>query len=312
MTHIRIIILALLFHLSWNSQAQEIVSDSTTGTVSYKLYRITKNDGAEYIGHILSSNAREVLIETSDLGEIYIPKHEIKEITEIEDINKYIKGKLYKDNRLYSKYLFTNSAIPLEKEDDYFHLTYIALGEGQFALNKNLSLGFVTSYAGVPLMLTPKLGFKVANNIYIGTSVYLGWGSYILPRTFFAAGTLTATFGNKENNFTINVGYGGIYNNILYTPNYPLLSFAGHKRLNSKLFLNTETLFFNSDQFLVGSLMSSVRWMTRHNSCWDFGLTAVYYEDKVSQEREILPFPIPVIKYTQFFMQWVGKKKRDN
>lgn len=46
------------------------------------VYLIEKNDGARYSGHIISSDAREVLIRTFDLGDIFIPKHEIKSITE--------------------------------------------------------------------------------------------------------------------------------------------------------------------------------------------------------------------------------------
>lgn len=42
--------------------------------------KITKNDGAVYIGVILSDDEKGVLLETNNLGKILIPKHEIKSI----------------------------------------------------------------------------------------------------------------------------------------------------------------------------------------------------------------------------------------
>ena len=47
---------------------------------STAIYVVEKNDGSEYVGKIMHSDAREVLIVTPDLGEMVIPKHEIKSI----------------------------------------------------------------------------------------------------------------------------------------------------------------------------------------------------------------------------------------
>jgi len=55
----------------------------TTKTTS-KLYIITTNTGGEFIGKIISHDAKEILIETQDRGQVFIPKFEIKEIKELE------------------------------------------------------------------------------------------------------------------------------------------------------------------------------------------------------------------------------------
>lgn len=49
------------------------------------LYLFKKNDGAEYIGKLLSDDGREILILTEKLGKIFILKSEINSIVVIKD-----------------------------------------------------------------------------------------------------------------------------------------------------------------------------------------------------------------------------------
>ena len=43
-----------------------------------RTFIVTKNDGTEYVGVLISQDEREVLLETKSIGRLYIPKHEIK------------------------------------------------------------------------------------------------------------------------------------------------------------------------------------------------------------------------------------------
>ena len=73
-------ILLVLFILVANLVfAQEQIPDST-------LRVITKFDGTEYIGKIISDDGREVLISTDILGKIYIPKSDITSIINVKFI----------------------------------------------------------------------------------------------------------------------------------------------------------------------------------------------------------------------------------
>lgn len=92
-----IIVLLLCFTFSFvNSQDKKDTSQTQ------KIFRIEKNDGAVYIGNILKRDAREVLLKTEELGELFIPKHEIKSITEItnDDANQHYDD-TYKTQLLY-------------------------------------------------------------------------------------------------------------------------------------------------------------------------------------------------------------------
>lgn len=275
---------------------------SDTLSVSYKIYVVVKNDGTQYMGKILHQDAREVLIETKEIGQVYIPKHEIKEIREVESLKEYVKGTAYMSNRMYSKYFLFNSAIPLEKEDNYMHLYYYLGGEAQFAISENFSLGVATSFLASPLVITPRYGKKVADKLYLGVSAYLGWASWINLETTMAAGFGTITFGDKNNNISLNIGYGGVFvPGDIYTPKYPIVSLGNHTRIGRAAFLNFEAMFFNTDELLAGAIFPSVRWVTKKNSAWDFGLTGVFYENKVNNFSEFLPVPLPTVKFSKFF-----------
>ena len=96
-------------------------AQDTTNTINQnaqKLYLVTKNDGTEYIGFILKQDAREILIVTEDLGEVYIPKHEIKSIREISQ--KDINSGIYKEsNTFYTRYFVTTNGLSMKKGDKY-------------------------------------------------------------------------------------------------------------------------------------------------------------------------------------------------
>ena len=55
-------------------------------------YVITKTNGTEYIGKILSDDGREILVQTENLGKIYIPKADVRSIIAINDAKSVIRG----------------------------------------------------------------------------------------------------------------------------------------------------------------------------------------------------------------------------
>src|SRR5688572_28749291 len=59
---------------------------------SLKTYIVMKHDKTEFIGKILSQDAREVLIETKEMGQIIIPKHEIRSIKEVKPEEMTVAG----------------------------------------------------------------------------------------------------------------------------------------------------------------------------------------------------------------------------
>ena len=66
-------ILLFAFTLLWNVLVAQTNPVDSTVTV-----KIEKFNGTTYLGKIISDDGREILLETSDIGRIYIPKNEKK------------------------------------------------------------------------------------------------------------------------------------------------------------------------------------------------------------------------------------------
>ena len=210
---------------------------------------VTKNDGTIYIGFILEDDGRELLLNTEEIGKIYIPKSLIKKI---ETYDSYLKNKKDSDeeikkeepnnpveevkkeepkdtvvaepemeeeketaSRLTTKYIQSDNAYPLRRGEAFVKLMPVGL-EAQIPLMKNWSMGVMTSYLGAPLALKSKLSFKVFDSSYFSVDVM--YGSMIFGSLFNSGasdgGALVSTgftFGNRKTNFTIRGGYGLIH-----------------------------------------------------------------------------------------------------
>ncbi len=97
----KLYILFALIIIAFPAFSQEQQQDEFSARREDKdgMYVVIKNDGTEYFGEILEDNNREVLLKTMNLGEIYIPKHEIRSITKLEagDLRKgnYIGNNIF-------------------------------------------------------------------------------------------------------------------------------------------------------------------------------------------------------------------------
>lgn len=176
---------------------------------SNQLYVITKNDGTEYIGIILSDDGREVLIETDKLGKIYIPKADIKSMIKVNsETGEIVNGELKSDGPFTTRYSFTTNALPIKKGEDYALVNWYG-PEVHFAMSNRFSLGVMSTWIGSPFVVAAKYSFKTSNekiNFSIGT--LMGTSGYI--RSFKGYGGLhfgNVTFGTRQKNLTFSAGY---------------------------------------------------------------------------------------------------------
>jgi hypothetical protein len=66
-----IAVLALMLSITVAGGAQNAAD---TASVQHK---VIKQNGIAFVGKILSQDAREILMETKEIGLVYIPKHEV-------------------------------------------------------------------------------------------------------------------------------------------------------------------------------------------------------------------------------------------
>ena len=142
--------LPLIFSFCFLTQglSQEIQTDSTANEKTY--YLIKKSDGNEFYGYILSDDGREILVQTKNIGKIYINKSDLKEIINLNksDIENY--GEFRETGPFTTRYYFSNNALPVKKGEVVekgFNTTIIFMPSMRF--NKSYDKAFQIALAGV-------------------------------------------------------------------------------------------------------------------------------------------------------------------
>lgn len=191
--------LLLLFLFGFNVFAQP--------EPNLKLIKLT--NGKQYSGTILSDDGREVLIETSELGKIYIKKTDIRSISEFKkDEYIVVDDEMVRSNAFGTRYAFTTNALPIKKKENYYMINLWG-PEFHLALADNFNVGVMTSWIGSPLALAAKYSFQTKNpklNFSIGE--ILGSGGYIDANSVFSLSFGNVTFGDRDKNLTVGIGYG--------------------------------------------------------------------------------------------------------
>lgn len=194
----------LLLGLFQTFKAQVNSPDTTT-------YVVTKTNNVEYIGKILSDDGREVLMETKELGKLYIPKFEIKSIKAL-DYSKITKLGDYREQGPFTtRYQFTTNCFPIEKGENYTTINLYG-PEVHFAVSNRLSIGVIATWIASPMILALKYTIPTQNEklnfgfgTLLGTSGYLNQG-----RGFGGLHWGMVTYGDRLNNITFSAGFSYI------------------------------------------------------------------------------------------------------
>lgn len=170
---------------------------------------IQLTNGNEYTGTILSDDGREVLIETTELGKLYIKKTDIRSISDFKK-EEYvvINDEIVRSNAFGTRYAFTTNALPIKKKENYYMINLWG-PEFHLAVADNFNIGIMTSWIGSPLALAAKYSFQTKNpklNFSIGEIA--GSGGYIDANSVFSLSFANVTFGDRDKNLTLGLGYG--------------------------------------------------------------------------------------------------------
>jgi hypothetical protein len=224
--------LALCFFGSQSVFAQ--TPNTTAAATDTTKYLVVKNDGNEYVGIIISDDGREVLIQTTTLGKVYIPKSDIKSIRPLDLVEDVKKGEFNSAGVFTTRYQFTTNCFPIKKGENYAMVNLYG-PEVHFAVHKDFSVGVMSTWIGSPLALALKYTRGTSNpkinygaGALIGTSGYLNSG-----RGFGGLYWGMITYGDRRTNVTLSVGYGhfndgdnSTYAQAVYVPGtYPTTDF---------------------------------------------------------------------------------------
>lgn len=241
MKRILLVLLAFFFCNSAFSQASnaEIKQDSS--------YLFKFSDETSLMGKVISISDSIIKVETKSLGTVEIKK---KNITTAEMLTSQntILGKYWFKNPNATRYLFSPSAIPLERGEGYFQNSYLLVNSAYAGITNNISIGmgfeFISTFTGHPLFYGALKGSgKIVKNFYAGGGVIYASAPVFdfdddNERTSFGAIFTTYTYGNLNNNISLNAGFG--YAKEDGFSERPLFSISGMARISRKTFVITE------------------------------------------------------------------------
>lgn len=297
--------------------AQEKAIDTSGTKVQYVL---TKLDGTEYIGEILSDDGREVLIQTRKLGKIYIPKSDIKSIEELKGSNSDVNGSYNPTGPFTTRYAFTTNALPIKKGENYTMLNLYG-PEVHFALNDNLNVGLMSTWIASPLVLALKYSFKKKES-----KVNFSLGSLIGTSGYFSSfrgyGALhfgNITLGDRKRNITLSGGYGywqpgrrveipveGFYHN-----SYPPISVTQRKMMKGPIFSIAGFFKVGERASIVFDTMYGMISREERQSTYTL-ISNSYFENNIYYPEHFTYNVISVERVYHFFMLMPGMRFQTN
>jgi hypothetical protein len=239
-------LLCLLFILSL--MVSPLTGNSNLQDPPQQRHIVIKNDNSQFIGIIIFQDAREVIIKTENLGEVAIPKHEIREIKEVS-AEEFRQGVFLGEDLFATRYFLTTNGLPVKKGENYIQWNLFG-PDFQFGIADNFGVGVMTSWFAFPVVATAKYSRQLSENTSLALGGLLGTGSWSQPDLGIVLPFVAITSGSRMNNITLSVGYGGVFYSTKTYVNYSdnprkdryregrfLLSVAGMTKLNPSVSL---------------------------------------------------------------------------
>ena len=195
----------------------------------------TKDDN-KFIGKKLQVTEEYYLIVTESVGEIKILKENVEKIKEVPAIS--IKdGKYWHENSNATRNLYGPTGYGLKKGEGYYQNFMLVLNSVNYGFTNHFTIGAgvipIPLDDGIPFVVTPKFSFPIIKDKFnIGAGLLVGYiGEWL------GIGYGVATYGSRDNNLTLGVGYGWTEGELA---DRPIITASGQIRVGRKFGLITE------------------------------------------------------------------------
>jgi len=279
----------LAVFVSFQVSAQK---DSVKAT---KIYVITTNDGGEFIGEIISEDAKEVLIKTKDKGEVSIPKYQIKTRKTLESGDLNASGEYIPAEVFSTRYFITTNGLPIVKGESYVQWNLWG-PDFEFGVADNFSVGVMTTWLANPMIATAKYSIPLNKKTSLGVGTLLGTTTWIAPGSFgLALPFASLTNGDRKKNISLTAGYGAVAFDGEISGRM-LLSAAGMTKVGKKVSIVFDSFIIppKGRSGTTALLIPGLRIQTASDKAFQFGFAGIYTSE------EFVPLPIP-------FVQWYKK-----
>ena len=257
---------------------------------------IELNDGTLIQGKIQNSNNKEITLIHREKGELIIPTYTVKNrrLAQPED---FVHGKLIHRNPHPSRYFYSPSALPMKKNTGYINASYFTVYQAQFGITNKLSAGITATLFLQPMLINAKWSEKLADKVHVSVGGQIGrlwWGDKSVTGLGFA----NITFGDAEENITVNYGYG---NRSTDKHGFFVTSLCANKRLTEGISLISEFFYIDGktmEPIIMGG--PGIRMYSGKKAAWDIGVMMFRQENKYNvydYEQEIMVVKKDLIQY---------------
>ncbi|MCK4822691.1 hypothetical protein KA005_43410 [bacterium] len=258
------------------------------------VYSIRLIDETTLHGRFLEIKEKEIIFETNYLGIYTIAKIKILNIEKVMSISDS-KSRRWFVNPHDTRHFFAPTARSLQKGEGYFQDVYLLLGFVNYGITDNILIGggiSVIPGIGIDeqlLFLNPKVGFQITDNLNLGGGLFYASfpGDNKRQRGGIAYGI--GTYGNRENNVTLGLGYG-VYNEESFKA--PMAMLGGMYRISRRVALVTENWFstinYEVETWPEHNLEDNLQWdMNMNQEIW-----VEQYEEPVIEQKNDVPVGI--------------------
>jgi hypothetical protein len=235
--------------------------------------RVETIDGNIFVGIVVTQDSSILVIRTESLGEIRIPKNNIKSKTELTEVKK-VGSKIWLPNPQSSRYFWAPDGYGLEKGTSNYQNIWVLYNQFSAGLSDNFSIGagmiplFLFGTGFTPFWIVPKFSIPVVKNKFnIGTGALIGT---VLGAQSGVFGLLygTATIGSRDNNLSLGLAYGFADGELMKVP---IINVSCLIRTGPKGYFVSENYIIHIDQETAVLLSVGGRSIIR-NVGLDYGL----------------------------------------
>ncbi len=244
---------------------------------STQIWHISTLDGNDYIGTIVEQDAEKVVLLTNTVGEIKIPKRQIKVMEPVKK-EQIVNGSYWYDSPHNTRYFFAPNGYGLKKGEGYYQNIWIWLNQVTYGFTDYFSLGvgvvptFLFGAGRFPFWLTPKFSLPIRKdklNLGAGVIYFNAIGDDFggSGGAGLAYGTITA--GPRDRNITLGLGWGFAEGE---WGSYPAVTISGmYRKSKNFCFLTENYIIPIGNGETVGLISIGGRYMAKRMA-FDFGL----------------------------------------
>lgn len=220
-----------------------------------QLWTIKTNDGNEYVGEIVLQTEKELKLRTQSLGTITLQLISIKKMEKVSFEN-IRNNEVWLENPEASRYFVNSSSYNLKKGEGYYQNVWVVFNQLTYGITDNFSLGvgtipvFLFGADEVPIWLTPKVSIPVKEDeLALGAGAFMG--TVLGEDSSFGILYGTSTFGSREKNLTLGLGYGYVDGDFASAPTVTLSAMI---RTGKRGYFITDNYFLSTGDDTVGIL----------------------------------------------------------